>query len=129
MLQVNRAGRILLPAPALCLALALLLTGCATTIDATTLGVPVTLSSAAGQRPAGEPFRITTHAVHGLWGLATLKKPAVDKILASQLVGRNALADVRVRIRSRWSDLLITVLTAGLVVPRSVTVEGVAVTQ
>jgi hypothetical protein len=105
----------------------LLASGCATTIDATTLGVPATLSSAAGQRPAGDRFKIGTHAVFGLWGLATLKKPVVDKILASQLAGKNSLADIRVRIRSSWSDVLITVLTAGLVVPRSVTVEGVAV--
>ena len=111
----------------LALGLGLLATGCATTIDATTLGVPATLSSAAGQRPAGERFTIGTHAVFGLWGLATLKKPAVDKILASQLAGKTALADIRVRIRSSWSDVLITILTAGIVVPRSVSIEGVAV--
>jgi hypothetical protein len=107
----------------------LLVAGCSTTIDATSLGVPITLSSAAGQRPAGERFKIGTHAVFGLWGMASLKKPAVDKILASQLVGRNALADVRVRVHSSWSDVLITVLTGGIVVPRSVTIEGVAVSQ
>jgi hypothetical protein len=105
------------------LGLILLASGCATTIDATTLA---TLSSTAGQRPAGERFTIGTHAVFGLWGLATLKKPAVDKILASQVGGKSGLADVRVRIRSSWSDVLITVLTAGIVVPRTVTIEGVA---
>lgn len=123
------AGRTFLPAYLLCLIAALLVGGCSTTIDATTLGVPASLSSAAGQRPVGDAFTINTHAVFGLWGIASLKKPAVDKILASQLAGKTALADVRVRIRSRWSDVLITVLTAGLVVPRSVTVEGVAVSQ
>ena len=70
---------------------------------------------------------MTTHAVYGLWGLAQLKNPSVEKILAGQLVGNNTLADVRIRIRSRWSDLLISALTLGLVVPRSVTVEGVVV--
>lgn len=123
------AGRRSLPAYVLCLLAVLLAAGCATTIDATTLGVPATLASAAGQQPAGEPFKIGTHAVFGFWGLAHLKKPAVDKILASQLVGKNALANVRIRIRSSWSDVLITVLTGGLVVPRSVTIEGVAVQQ
>jgi hypothetical protein len=103
----------------------MLLGACSTTIDATTLGVPTTLSSAAGQRPAGAAFKVTSHAVFGLWGLATLKKPAVDKILASQLVNGKSIADVRVRIHSRWSDVLLTVITGGLLVPRSVTVEGV----
>jgi hypothetical protein len=123
MRRFSKAGRRLLPACALCLIL--VLGGCSTTIDAANLGVPASLSSAAGQRPTGERFQVGTHAVFGLWGLASLKKPAVDKILASQLVGKTGLADVRVRIRSSWSDVLITVLTAGLVVPRSVTVEGV----
>lgn len=127
MRRFSPAGRTILPAYVLCLAIVLLASGCATTIDATTLGVPATLSSAAGQRPAGDRFTIGTHAVFGLWGLATLKKPAVDKILASQLAGKTALADVRVRIKSSWSDVLITILTAGIVVPRTVTIEGVAV--
>jgi len=35
------------------------------------------------------------------------------------------VADVRIRVRSRWSDVLITALTAGLIVPRTVTFEGV----
>jgi hypothetical protein len=51
----------------------------------------------------------------------------VQKLLAGQLVGNNTLSDVKVRVRSRWSDVLITGLTLGLVVPRSVTVEGVVV--
>jgi hypothetical protein len=35
------------------------------------------------------------------------------------------VADLRIRVRSRFSDVLITGLTLGLVVPRSVTFEGV----
>lgn len=107
------------------LALQLLLGGCATTIDATHLGVPATLASAAEQPAQGEPFRITSHSVFAFWGLATLKQASVRKAMASQLLGNHALADVKVRVRSRWSDVLITGLTLGLIVPRTVTVEGV----
>lgn len=122
-----RAGRAAtLPAFAF-LAFTLSLGGCATTIDATSLGVPATLASAAEQHPAGDAFKVTTHAVYGLWGLAQLKKPSVQKILAGQLVGNTTLSDVKIRIRSRWSDLLISALTLGLVVPRTITVEGVVV--
>jgi hypothetical protein len=32
---------------------------------------------------------------------------------------------VKIKVRSRWSDVLFTVLTAGLIVPRTVTYEGV----
>jgi hypothetical protein len=35
------------------------------------------------------------------------------------------VADLRIRVRSRWSDVLLTGLTLGLIVPRTVTFEGV----
>ncbi len=61
----------------------------------------------------------------GLWGVVRLKEPSLRKALASQLGGGSGVADVKIRVRSRWSDLLVTLLTAGLIVPRSVTFEGV----
>jgi hypothetical protein len=102
-----------------------LLGGCAQTFDATTLGVPATLASAAGQPPAGERFRVSSKAVFGLWGIARLKEPSIRKALAAQLAGGSSVADVKIRIRSRWTDVLFTMLTAGLIVPRTVTFEGV----
>ncbi len=110
---------------ALGIVLVCLLGGCAQTFDATTLGVPATLASAAGTPPAGERFVVTSKAVFGLWGIARLKEPSIRKALAAQLVGGSGVANVKIRIRSRWSDLLLTVLTAGLIVPRTVTFEGV----
>ena len=101
------------------------LSGCAQTFDATTLGVPATLASPAGQPPAGDRFRVSSKAVFGLWGLVRFKEPSLRKALAAQLGGGAGIADVKIRVRSRWSDLLFTVLTAGIIVPRSVTFEGV----
>jgi hypothetical protein len=101
------------------------LSGCAQTFDATTLGVPATLASPAGQPPAGDRFRVSGKAVFGFWGLVRFKEPSLRKALAAQLGGASGIADVKIKVRSRWSDLLFTVLTAGLIVPRSVTFEGV----
>ena len=98
---------------------------CAQTFDATTLGVPATLASAAAKPAQGDRFTLTSRAVFGLWGIARLKQPSLRKALAGQLAGGSGLADVKIRVRSRFSDLLITLLTAGLIVPRSVTFEGV----
>jgi hypothetical protein len=109
----------------LALILSVPLTGCALTFDATSLGVPVTMASPANQPAAGSRFRVTTRAVHGLWGLATLKQPSLRKTLAGQLAGGSGVADLRIKIRSQWSDVLITLLTVGLIVPRAVTFEGV----
>jgi hypothetical protein len=122
-------SRGLRPAPwlAIGIALALLtpLAGCAETFDATTLGVPATLAAPAGQAPQGARFRVTSRAVYGLWGLATIKQPSLRKALAAQLAGGSGIANLKIKVRSRWSDVLITALTAGLIVPRAVTFEGV----
>lgn len=116
--------RVLLPILA---ALPLLTGACATSLDATKVGVPVTLAGQNAQPTPGAAFKVRKSAVYGLWGLATLGAPSLDRILATQLVGARQIADVKVKVRSRWSDVLFTVLTAGLIVPRTVEVEGVVV--
>ncbi len=99
--------------------------GCAETFDATSLGVPATLATPADQPPAGDRFKVTQRSVYALWGLAPIKSPSLRKALAAQLAGGSGIAGLKIRARSRWSDVLITALTAGLIVPRSVTFEGV----
>ena len=86
------------------------------TFDAATLGVPVTLASPAGQPPEGSRFSVTSRAVYALWGLGRLKQPSLRKALAAQLAGGSGVADLKIKVRSRWSDILITALTAGLIV-------------
>jgi hypothetical protein len=103
----------------------LLLAGCAQTFDATTLGVPATVASPAGQPAQGDRFRVSGKSVFGFWGLLKYREPSLRKALAAQLAGGSGIADLRIRVRSRWSDVLITGLTLGLVVPRTVTFEGV----
>jgi hypothetical protein len=115
--------RQLLPIAGLLLAAA----GCSQTIDATRIGVPVTLASAAGEAPVGEPFKVTGKGVYAFWGITQISSPALHNLLAGQLVGGSALANVRIKVRSRWSDVLITVLTFGVLVPRTVTAEGIVV--
>jgi hypothetical protein len=107
------------------LLLVLLLAGCAHTFDASTLGVPVTMASPAGQAAQGDRFRVGSRAVFGLWGLVKLREPSLRKALAAQLGSGGGVADLRIKVRSRFGDLLITGLTLGLIVPRSVTFEGV----
>ena len=113
----------------LILVLLLPLTGCAETFDATNLGVPATLATPADQPPAGDRFKVTQRSVYGLWGLAAIKSPSLRKALAAQLAGGNGIAGLKIKVRSRWSDVLITALTAGLIVPRSVTFEGIVTSQ
>jgi hypothetical protein len=103
----------------------LLLAGCAHTFDASTLGVPATVASPAGQPAQGARFAVSSKSVFGFWGLLRFKEPSLRKALAAQLAGGSGVADLRIRVRSRWSDVLISGLTLGLIIPRSVTFEGV----
>jgi hypothetical protein len=101
------------------------LPGCAETFDATTLGVPAALAAPADQQVQGSRFSVTQRSVYGFWGIATIKSPSLRKALAAQLAGGSGIVGLKIKARSRWSDVLITALTAGLIVPRSVTFEGV----
>jgi hypothetical protein len=113
------------PVVALWVLLAASVGGCAQTFDARTLGVPATLASPADKPAEGSPFKVTSHAVFGLWGLAKLKAPSLQKALAAQVAGGSGIADLKIKVRSRFTDILVTALTGGLIVPRSVTFEGV----
>ena len=102
-------------------------TGCSLTLDATTLGVPATMASSASTPAEGTKFSVTSRALYGFWGAVKLSEPSLRKTLASQLAGGKSVADVRIKVRSKFGDLIITALTLGLLVPRAVTVEGVVV--
>jgi hypothetical protein len=100
-------------------------TGCAITFDSTNLGVPVSMASAASRPAVGDSFHVQQSAVYILWGLLPVKRPSLENTLESQLAGGRAVRSLRIRVARRWSDVLITVLTAGVVSPVSVTFEGV----
>lgn len=97
------------------------------TFDATRLGVAANLSHQAGLNVSGETFSVSKKAVFAFWGILPVARPELENALAGQLVDGSEIIDLRVRVRSRFVDLLITGLTAGLIVPRSVTYEGVIV--
>jgi hypothetical protein len=108
-------------------ALALTVSGCALTFDATDLGVPTSLAEPAQTPPQGASFQVTKRPVFLLWGLVGASRPNAEDILAGQAGTGARIANLRIKVRARWSDLLITGLTAGLISPRSVTFEGVVV--
>lgn len=105
------------------------LAGCAMTFDAGTLGANVTVASAPDSAQCRVEFRRSQKAVYLLWGLVSASQPSLERALAGQVTGSQSVANLRVRVRSRFSDLLLTGLTVGLVAPRSVTFEGCIVGQ
>jgi len=59
--------------------------------------------------------------------LAAAAHPNAEDVLAGQVGTGARVANLRIKVRSRWSDLLVTALTAGLITPRTVTFEGIVV--
>lgn len=95
------------------------------TFDSTSLGVPAVMAAAASQPVVGDTFNVTDHALYALWGLIPLKQPNLRATLQAQLAGGRAVQNLRIHVRRRWPDLLVTTLTAGLLSPVSVTFEGI----
>jgi hypothetical protein len=108
--------------------LAFTLGGCAMTFDSTDLGVPTSMAeSARAPAPEGTAFRVTRHPVFLLWGLVAVSRPSAEDVLAGQVGTGARITNLRIKVRSRWPDLLITALSLGVIAPRSVTFEGVVV--
>src|SRR5512135_1195423 len=110
---------------ACCALLAVLGAGCVQKFDATSLGVPATMGSPAGDAPQGQHFKVEDTSVFALLGLVTLSRASLNEVLAHQLVGGKAVSNLKITVKSRWSDILLTGITLGLIVPRTVTFEGV----
>jgi hypothetical protein len=125
----TRSAQLARPAIALAIAVALAAAACAQTFDATTVGVEATMASPAASPAQGTPFKVSRKAVYLLLGTLPVSRPALDDVLNAQVTGSQRVADLKIRVRSRWSDILFTVLTAGIIVPRTVTYEGQVVGQ
>ena len=111
----------------LVLAGALTVSGCALTFDATDLGVPTSMAESGQNPPHGEAFHITRRPVFLLWGLIGASRPNAEHILAGQVGTGARVANLKIKLRMRLTDLIVTGLTLGLVNPRTVTFEGVVV--
>jgi hypothetical protein len=109
------------------IALALASSGCAASFDSSHLGVTVTMAEPAPAPPAGAAFRVTKHPIYLMMGLVPLGRTNLEDLLAGQLGTGGSIASLKIHVRSRWSDVLVTALTLGIVAPRSVTYEGVIV--
>jgi hypothetical protein len=101
------------------------LAGCAMTFDATSLGVPAAMASPAAQPVVGDTFNVRSHATYLFWGLFPSRVPRLGRTLQGQLAGGRGVQNLRIHVSRRWSDMLITVLSGGIINPVSVTFAGV----
>jgi hypothetical protein len=103
------------------------LAACAQTFDARILGVPATVAVRPSDAPAGEAFRVSRKAVFAFWGMVPMQRPSLELALAGQVAGESEIANLRITVKSGFGDLLATLITGGLIVPRTVVFEGIVV--
>ena len=104
-----------------------LLSGCSLTFDASTLGVDASVSQTAGQDVQGTDFDVSQKAVYLFFGILRVSNPSLEHVLAGQLVDGTEIRNLSVKVRSRFADILVTALTLGMIVPRTVTYAGTVV--
>ncbi len=109
----------------LCVGLPAALGACALTFDTRSLGVPVTMASPVAAPAVGDTFTVRQTAVHLFWGAYQVRAVNLQSALANQLGEGHGIANLRIRTRKSLGDLILTILTAGLVSPTSVTFDGV----
>lgn len=98
--------------------------GCALTFDATRLGVPVTMAGSPQGTPSGTPFHVTRHPVYLLFGLARVGTPDLEDVLEGEVGAGAGVQNLRINVAASPTDVLFTVLTLGVISPRTVTFEG-----
>lgn len=99
-------------------------TGCVLTFDATHLGVPVTMAGTPQAAPSGTAFHVTRHPVFLLYGIARVGSPDLEDVLSGELGTGAAVQNLRIKVSTSATDLLFTVITLGVIAPRTVTFEG-----
>ena len=107
----------------------LLVTGCAQNFDARGVAVPVTMASHGIDSVSGTPFSVRTRTSYMFWGLWSIDPPNLDRVLAGQLINGSEIRNVRIRSKYRLLDLFLTAITVGVYSQKSVTYDGVIVTQ
>ncbi len=83
------------------------------------------MAAGVGQSVPGDTFTVTSHAVYVFWGLANAKQPNIREGIAGQLGAGGGVSNLAIHSRMRWSDVLVTALTLGVVSSTSVTYSGV----
>ncbi len=107
------------------LAFTFLLGACALNFDTRSLGVPVSMAEPLAQQVAGDTFRVTSKAVHVFWGLGLAHQPDLRQAIAGQLGTGGAVHNLAIHTHKNVFDILITVVSVGVVAPTSVTFSGV----
>ena len=107
---------------AITLALAILVAGCATLPMESNLEKPVSMTSVTDEQ--GEEFAEDMKALWLFWGAMPLVLPTVDEVAGPQVADHTGVQNLKVTTFSGPLDVIVTLLTDGILTMRTVTIEG-----
>jgi len=104
------------------LALVIIVTGCATLPLESNLGMPISMTDMKSA-PA-QTFESQSKAIWLFWGLMELSLPTVDGVVGPVVAGHSGVQNLKITTETDVIDFIVTNLTSGIVVLRTVTIEG-----
>lgn len=96
--------------------------GCATLPLESNLDKPVNMTD--GKNAQVRTFVSNSKAIWIFWGLAPISLPTVDGVLMPQVSGHAGVQNLKITTESGFIDHVVTILTQGILVMRTVTIEG-----
>ena len=102
--------------------LAIVVTGCATLPMDSNLEQSVSMTK-VNDAPV-KSFAVSNKAIWLFWGAIPLALPEFDGIIVPEMAGHAGVQNLKITTKSDFLDLIATVLTDGILVMRTVTVEG-----
>jgi hypothetical protein len=106
------------------LALVIVVTGCATIPMESNVGKPVSMTNMKGT-PA-QNFESKSKAIWLFWGLVTLSVPTVDEVVGPAVADHAGVQNLKITMESEALDIIADILTDGILIMRTVTIEGQA---
>ncbi len=104
------------------LAFIIIFAGCATLPLESNLDKPVSMTKVKDTQV--KTFVTNSKALWLFWGLTPISLPEIDGIMLPQVSGHAGVQNLKITTESGFVDLVVTILTNGILTMRTVTVEG-----
>ncbi len=104
------------------LAFIIIFAGCATLPLDSNLDKPVSMSEMKDTQ--GKTFVSNNKAVWLFWGLTPLSLPTIDGVVLPQVSGHAGVQNLKITTESGFVDHVVTILTQGIIMMRTVRIEG-----
>ncbi len=96
--------------------------GCATLPMESNIDKPVSMTEVKDEKAS--VFVSNQKALWLFWGAFPVSLPTVDGVLAPQVSGHTGVQNLKVTTESGFIDLVVTILTDGILTMRTVTIQG-----